>query len=64
MDRSWGSDAGLSRVARLADGWLASAYNTTPDGFAQARASLAEKLSERGRDPTGFPNGLATSGPG
>ncbi len=57
---SWGSDAGLSRVARLADGWLASAYNTTPDGFAQARVSLTEKLSERGRDPTGFPNGLAT----
>jgi alkanesulfonate monooxygenase SsuD/methylene tetrahydromethanopterin reductase-like flavin-dependent oxidoreductase (luciferase family) len=26
---SWGSDAGLRRVARLADGWLASAYNTT-----------------------------------
>ncbi|HSK99489.1 MAG TPA: LLM class flavin-dependent oxidoreductase [Rubrobacteraceae bacterium] len=26
---SWGSDAGLRRVARLGDGWLASAYNTT-----------------------------------
>jgi len=30
---SWGSDAGLRRVARLGDGWLASAYNTTPDQF-------------------------------
>ena len=30
---SWGSKAGLRRVARLADGWLASAYNTTPEGF-------------------------------
>lgn len=30
---SWGSDTGLRRVARLADGWLASAYNTTPDQF-------------------------------
>src|SRR4051794_1047342 len=30
---SWGSKAGLRRVARLGDGWLASAYNTTPDAF-------------------------------
>ena len=57
---SWGSDAGLNRVARLADGWLASAYNTTPEVFGTARSSLAEKLRERGRDPDGFPNGLAT----
>ena len=27
---SWGSAAGLRRVARLGDGWLASAYNTDP----------------------------------
>ena len=47
---SWGSDAGLRRVARLADGWLASAYNTTPDRFAAARAGL----------PDGFPSALAT----
>ena len=33
---SWGSDAGLRRTARLADGWLASAYNTTPPDFAIA----------------------------
>ncbi len=57
---SWGSDAGLSRVARLADGWLASAYNTTAEQFAAARDSLAGKLGERGRDPEGFPNALAT----
>ena len=47
---SWGSTAGLRRVARLADGWLASAYNTTPDRFAAARAKL----------PEGFPSALAT----
>jgi alkanesulfonate monooxygenase SsuD/methylene tetrahydromethanopterin reductase-like flavin-dependent oxidoreductase (luciferase family) len=57
---SWGSDAGLSRVARLADGWLASAYNTTPEQFGAARASLAAKLDAQGRDPKGFPNALAT----
>ena len=47
---SWGSKAGLARVARLADGWLASAYNTTPERFAAGRAAL----------PDGFPNALAT----
>jgi alkanesulfonate monooxygenase SsuD/methylene tetrahydromethanopterin reductase-like flavin-dependent oxidoreductase (luciferase family) len=57
---SWGSDAGLARVARLADGWLASAYNTTPDRFAAARDSLAARLEERGRDAAGFPNALVT----
>jgi alkanesulfonate monooxygenase SsuD/methylene tetrahydromethanopterin reductase-like flavin-dependent oxidoreductase (luciferase family) len=57
---SWGSDAGLRRVARLADGWLASAYNTTPDRFAAAKQLLGEKLDEGGRDPVGFPNALVT----
>jgi alkanesulfonate monooxygenase SsuD/methylene tetrahydromethanopterin reductase-like flavin-dependent oxidoreductase (luciferase family) len=47
---SWGSKAGLARVARLADGWLASAYNTTPERFAAGRAALKD----------GFPNALAT----
>jgi alkanesulfonate monooxygenase SsuD/methylene tetrahydromethanopterin reductase-like flavin-dependent oxidoreductase (luciferase family) len=57
---SWGSDAGLSRVARLADGWLASAYNTTPQRFGDARDLLAEKLVDRGRDGESFPNALVT----
>jgi alkanesulfonate monooxygenase SsuD/methylene tetrahydromethanopterin reductase-like flavin-dependent oxidoreductase (luciferase family) len=37
---SWGSPAGLRRVARLGDGWLASSYNTTPERFAAALATL------------------------
>ena len=57
---SWGSPAGLRRVARLADGWLASAYNTTPERFAQARDLLAGELSHRGREADDFPNGLST----
>jgi alkanesulfonate monooxygenase SsuD/methylene tetrahydromethanopterin reductase-like flavin-dependent oxidoreductase (luciferase family) len=57
---SWGSDAGLRRVARIADGWLASAYNTTPDRFAAAKQLLGERLEERGRDAVGFPNALVT----
>jgi alkanesulfonate monooxygenase SsuD/methylene tetrahydromethanopterin reductase-like flavin-dependent oxidoreductase (luciferase family) len=57
---SWGSRAGLRRVARLGDGWLASAYNTTPTGFGAARESLSEELRARGRDPDLFPNALVT----
>jgi alkanesulfonate monooxygenase SsuD/methylene tetrahydromethanopterin reductase-like flavin-dependent oxidoreductase (luciferase family) len=57
---SWGSPAGLRRVARLADGWFASAYNTTPAAFAAARESLAEELGARGRGSDGFPNALVT----
>jgi alkanesulfonate monooxygenase SsuD/methylene tetrahydromethanopterin reductase-like flavin-dependent oxidoreductase (luciferase family) len=47
---SWGSSAGMRRVARLGDGWFASSYNTTPEAFAAARESL----------PAGFPNALVT----
>ena len=47
---SWGSRAGLRRVVKYGDGWLASAYNTTPARFAAAREQL----------PDGFPNALAT----
>ena len=45
---SWGSPAGLRRAA-AADGWLASAYNTTPEMFAAALAKLGSR-----------PNALAT----
>jgi alkanesulfonate monooxygenase SsuD/methylene tetrahydromethanopterin reductase-like flavin-dependent oxidoreductase (luciferase family) len=57
---SWGSTAGLRRVARLGDGWLASAYNTTPEGFGAAKQSLSEQLHAHGKDPDRFPNALAT----
>jgi alkanesulfonate monooxygenase SsuD/methylene tetrahydromethanopterin reductase-like flavin-dependent oxidoreductase (luciferase family) len=57
---SWGSAAGLRRVARLGDGWLASAYNTTPDLFARAHADLEGHLVAAGKDPAVFPNALAT----
>jgi alkanesulfonate monooxygenase SsuD/methylene tetrahydromethanopterin reductase-like flavin-dependent oxidoreductase (luciferase family) len=57
---SWGSDAGLRRTARLADGWLASAYNTTPPAFADAWTALQDRLADEGRDAAAFPNALAT----
>jgi alkanesulfonate monooxygenase SsuD/methylene tetrahydromethanopterin reductase-like flavin-dependent oxidoreductase (luciferase family) len=57
---SWGSEAGLRRLARLGDGWLASAYNTTPEAFADARERLAGHLRLLGKDPNRFPNAIAT----
>ena len=57
---SWGSEAGLRRVVRLGDGWLASAYNTAPEAFAAARRRLAEHLHAVGKTPNRFPNAIAT----
>lgn len=60
---SWGSAAGLRRVARLGDGWLASASNTTPAEFAGAAATLAGLRAELGQpvSPAGsFPHALVT----
>ncbi len=57
---SWGSPAGLRRVARLADGWLASGYNTTPSGFRDSLAVLSEQLRIAGKSPQVLPNAIAT----
>ena len=57
---SWGSRAGLQRVARLADGWLASGYNSTPELFAKVWQQLQEFLVAAGKEPSSFPNAMAT----
>jgi len=57
---SWGSGTGLRRTARLGDGWLASAYNTTPGDFASAWGRLTEYLHAAGKDPHRFSNAIAT----
>lgn len=57
---SWGSRAGLRRVARLGDGWLASAYNTTPESFAANVEFLGQELDRRGRQASRFPHALVT----
>ena len=57
---SWGSDVGLRRTVRLGDGWLASAYNITPEQFGQRWRRMHRLLDELGRDPAEFGNGLAT----
>lgn len=57
---SWGSEAGLRRVARLGDGWLASAYHVTPASFADALARLHQSLQQVGREKAGFPHALGS----
>ena len=57
---SWGSQAGLRRVAWPGDGWLASAYNTTPEGFAADMKVLGGELERHHRPPGDFPNALVT----
>ena len=52
---SWGSTAGLRRVARLADGWLASGYNSTPEQFTTAWSTLRDMLEAERRDPVDLP---------
>ncbi len=58
---SWGSPARLRAVARDADGWLASAYNTQPASFRAARAELDTQLRADGRDPATFGDLVATT---
>jgi alkanesulfonate monooxygenase SsuD/methylene tetrahydromethanopterin reductase-like flavin-dependent oxidoreductase (luciferase family) len=58
---SWGSRAGLRRVALHGDGWLASGYNTTPESFATASSTLSSLLEAEGRDPSAFPSTMATT---
>jgi alkanesulfonate monooxygenase SsuD/methylene tetrahydromethanopterin reductase-like flavin-dependent oxidoreductase (luciferase family) len=57
---SWGSAAGMRRVVRLGDGWLASGYNTDPDKFRSGLAALRAALDDAGRGSEAFPNGIAT----
>ena len=57
---SWGSEAGLKRTARLGDGWLASAYNTTPDEFREGWRQLKTYLRSEAKDEETFPNALST----
>jgi alkanesulfonate monooxygenase SsuD/methylene tetrahydromethanopterin reductase-like flavin-dependent oxidoreductase (luciferase family) len=57
---SWGSPAGLARVARLGDGWLASGFHATASRVAQGGAVLAAALARNGRRLDDFPCALAT----
>jgi alkanesulfonate monooxygenase SsuD/methylene tetrahydromethanopterin reductase-like flavin-dependent oxidoreductase (luciferase family) len=54
---SWGSPAGLRGAARLGDGWIASAYNVTPEQFGERLRTL-RGLSTAERP---LPDALATA---
>jgi alkanesulfonate monooxygenase SsuD/methylene tetrahydromethanopterin reductase-like flavin-dependent oxidoreductase (luciferase family) len=59
---SWGSNAGLRRVARLADGWLSSAGpgHQSPEQFAEDVKRLNAFLVREGKDPATFPHAVST----
>ena len=57
---SWGAPAGVRRVARLGDGWIASAWHATPDEFADGLGRLKLALTDQGKDPETFPNAVNT----
>ena len=57
---SWGAPAGLRRVARLGDGWLASGYNTSPARFRESLALLSGELRAAAKSADAFPNAIAT----
>jgi alkanesulfonate monooxygenase SsuD/methylene tetrahydromethanopterin reductase-like flavin-dependent oxidoreductase (luciferase family) len=57
---SWGAPAALRRVARLADGWVASAYAASPAAFGERWKRVQDLVAAEGRDPGGFRNIVAT----
>jgi len=59
---SWGSNAGLRRVARLADGWMSSAGpgHQSPEQFAEDVKRLNTFLVQEGKDPATFPSAVST----
>jgi alkanesulfonate monooxygenase SsuD/methylene tetrahydromethanopterin reductase-like flavin-dependent oxidoreductase (luciferase family) len=57
---SWGSPIGMRRVARLGDGWVASAWHSTPEEFRVSLGLLNAALASRGKEPESFPNAVDT----
>jgi alkanesulfonate monooxygenase SsuD/methylene tetrahydromethanopterin reductase-like flavin-dependent oxidoreductase (luciferase family) len=56
---TWGSsEAGLKRVAKYGDGWMASAYNITPDKFKEKWNTLLSYRKKLGRDSESFENSI------
>ena len=57
---SWGSKAGLKRVAKFGDGWMASAYNITPKTFKERWKMVLSYRKELGKDVESFENSIMT----
>src|SRR6187431_3275079 len=60
MIASWGSELGLRRVAKYGDGWMASAYNITPDKFSEKWRLLLSYRRELNKDVKSFENSVMT----
>ena len=60
MIASWGSEQGLRRVAKYGDGWMASAYNITPDKFREKWRLLLSYRRELNKDVKSFENSVMT----
>src|SRR6476619_2098231 len=60
MIASWGSEQGLRRVAKYGDGWMASAYNITPDKFKEKWNQLLTYRRELNKDVESFENSVMT----
>jgi alkanesulfonate monooxygenase SsuD/methylene tetrahydromethanopterin reductase-like flavin-dependent oxidoreductase (luciferase family) len=48
-------------VAHHGDGWIASAYNTTPELFGAGLGRISDELRLAGRAPESFPNAISTA---
>jgi alkanesulfonate monooxygenase SsuD/methylene tetrahydromethanopterin reductase-like flavin-dependent oxidoreductase (luciferase family) len=58
---TWGSsEAGLRRVAKYGDGWMASAYNITPDKFKEKWKILLSYRQALGKDTQSFENSVVS----
>jgi alkanesulfonate monooxygenase SsuD/methylene tetrahydromethanopterin reductase-like flavin-dependent oxidoreductase (luciferase family) len=59
---SWGSDAGLKRVAKYNNGWMASAYNISPAKFKEKWNFLLayRKSLGKGEEEEPFDNSVMT----
>ena len=56
---TWGSsEAGLRRIAKYGDGWMASAYNITPEKFKEKWKILLSYRQALGKDIQSFENSV------
>jgi alkanesulfonate monooxygenase SsuD/methylene tetrahydromethanopterin reductase-like flavin-dependent oxidoreductase (luciferase family) len=53
---SWGSEVGLKRAAKYGDGWMASAYNITPEKFKEKWKMVLSYIKSNGNDTESFQN--------
>lgn len=55
---SWGSEVGLKRVAKCGDGWMASAYNITPEKFKEKWKIVLSYRRSNSKDIESFHNSM------